>query len=275
MVSVESAGISHIGQKRETNEDRILVEDPIGLFLVADGMGGHQAGEVASTLVVASIRDFIAQPSETQPGAESTEPRLSPEASHLLESIRWSNRVVYRQAQASAAHHGMGSTVAAVYFSRDTLIAANVGDSPIYLVRNGRIDLLSVPHTLEADLPPGSMGACTRHVLTRAIGPRSEVEADLCELNCYKEDILVICSDGLSTKVAPAEILSIVTSRPSRNACLTLVDLANQRGGDDNISAVVVRVTRVRSGNGSTVGRWVGQLRRRWSAHSAETTHSE
>jgi protein phosphatase len=274
MVTVESAGFSHIGQKRETNEDRILIEGTTGLFLVADGMGGHQAGEIASSLVVESIREFIAQPAATRPVATPSNPGLSAEAALLRESIHWSNQVVHRKASSSAALRGMGSTVAAIYFSRDTLIAANVGDSPIYLVRNGKIDLLSVPHTLEADLPPGPMSLLSRHVLTRAIGPRVEVQADLCELNCYKEDILVICSDGLSTKVAPAEILSIVTSRPTRNACRTLVDLANQRGGDDNISAVVLRVTRVNSANGTAVGRWAGLLRRLWSAQGAKTEQS-
>ena len=96
----------------------------------------------------------------------------------------------------------MGSTVAAVLFGQDTLIAANIGDSPIYLIRNGKIDLLSVPHTLRAEAlgEPDVLPAA--NILTRAVGTRAAVEADLCELSCYKDDVLVLCSDGLSTKVS-------------------------------------------------------------------------
>jgi protein phosphatase len=111
----------------------------------------------------------------------------------------------------------MGS-VAAVYLADNTVIAANVGDSPIYLIRNGKIDLLSVTHTLQAAAAGEAQAAFMGNVLTRAVGPRDTVEADICELNCFKGDTLVICSDGLSTKVKPAEILSVANSRPPTQA---------------------------------------------------------
>lgn len=262
MVTLESAGISDVGRKREANEDRILIDDAHGLYVVADGMGGHQAGEVASELVVKSICDFFGDGGAWN-GAAHSSGRLSPRAERLLAGIEWSNQIVHQTAAENDAYRGMGSTVAAVYFSEDTLVAANVGDSPIYLVRNGKIDLLSVPHTLLADFPMEASAPFMGNILTRAVGSKSAVEADVCELNCFKGDILVICSDGLSTKVTAAEILSITSSRPPAAACRRLVELANQRGGEDNISAVVLRVTGVRRNPSSFFGKWIGRMKQR------------
>jgi protein phosphatase len=262
MVTVESADISDVGIKRESNEDRIVIDDAQGLYVVADGMGGHHAGEVASELVVKSICDFLGD-SGSWNGAARPPGRLSPRAERLLAGIDWSNQVVHQTATEHDAYRGMGSTVAAVYFSEDTLIAANVGDSPIYLVRNDKIDLLSVPHTLLADLPVDAPVPFMGNILTRAVGSKSAVEAYICELNCFKGDILVICSDGLSTKVTPAEILAITAAQPPAPACRALVDLANQRGGDDNISAVVLRVTGVRRNPSSSFAKWVDRMKQR------------
>lgn len=268
MISVESAGISDIGRKRESNEDRVFIDDRQGIYLVADGMGGHQAGEIASSLVVKSIRDFLTDPASGTARSPNAGP-LSVEAGRLLAGIEWSNRVVYEAAAAHDAYRGMGSTIAAVYLADNTLIAANVGDSPIYLIRNGKIDLLSVAHTLQADAAGEATAAFMGNVLTRAVGPRGTVEADLCELNCFKGDTLVICSDGLSTKVAPTEIMSVAGSQPPAQACRALVDLANERGGDDNISAVVLQVTGVRGNSSSAFGRWLGRIKKRLASIGA------
>jgi len=262
MLRIESAGLSDIGRKRKENQDCFLVDDQERLYVVADGMGGHQAGEIASALVVTSVHDFLMGkcPENTAPLADT---RLSLPAGRLLAGIQWSNAVVHQTAMTRVDCRGMGSTVAAVCFADATLVAANVGDSPIYLVRNGGIDLLSVPHSLQAEMAPGAHAAFFSNVLTRAVGSKPAVEADICELSCYKGDILVICSDGLSTKVALPEILSIVTSRAPTHACRTLVDLANERGGDDNISIVIARVADVRRNYSSTLTRWVAQLKQR------------
>ena len=160
MITVESAGLTDIGRKRTTNEDCVFVDDAQGLYVVADGMGGHQAGEVASRLVVTSLREFLRDGHpDAQAGARAARP-LPCGPGRLLSGIEWSNRVVHRAAGRQADYRGMGSTVAAVYLGEDTLVAANVGDSPIYLVRNGAIDLLSVPHTLQADLAGEPLMAC-------------------------------------------------------------------------------------------------------------------
>jgi len=254
MITVESAGLTDIGRKRTTNEDCVFVDDSQGLYVVADGMGGHQAGEVASRLVVTSLREFLRDGHpDSQAGARAA--ALSRAARRLLSGIEWSNRVVHREAGDHPDCRGMGSTVAAVYLGEDTLVAANVGDSPIYLVRNSAIDLLSVPHTLQADLAGEPLMAGLSHVLTRAVGTHSQVEADVCEINCYRGDVLVLCSDGLSTKASPPEIMSVVAGRRPADACRALVELANARGGDDNISAVVLQVTAVKRPKRSVIAR--------------------
>jgi protein phosphatase len=264
MVIVESAGISDIGRKRESNEDCIFMDDSQGLYLVADGMGGHQAGEIASALVVKSIHDFLRDSITTIGGARRRNGCLSIDADRLLAGIEWSNKVVYETAISCNDFSGMGSTVAAVYFPNDTLIAANVGDSPIYLVRNGKIELLSVPHTLQADMAFEVHPSRMANILSRAVGPKGTVEADICELNCFPGDILILCTDGLSTKLAPQEIMSIAsTHRHPAQACRRLVDLANKRGGEDNISTVVLRVVSIRNCNSSPLGRWIGRIKKR------------
>jgi protein phosphatase len=142
----------------------------------------------------------------------------------------------------------MGSTVSAVYFTKKTFIVANVGDSLIYLIRDGKIELLSVPHTLMAEqskLDPENaelLWGDFKHVLTRAMGVDAAVKADINEVPFFKNDILVISSDGLTDKASPAEILEMVYKRRSDKACRGLVDLANSRGGDDNITAIVLKV---------------------------------
>ena len=255
MVIVESAGISDVGKKRERNEDSLFYDDKMGLYVVADGMGGHLAGEVASRMVVDTIGDYIR---ECQKNGEDKDPiysngTLSKEANRLLSGIQLSNKVVHEAARDNKSYRGMGSTVSAVYFTDGTFIAANVGDSPIYLIRDGNIKLLSVPHTVIAEqtaLDPENaarLGMEFRHVLTRAMGTEESVKADIYEIQCFKDDILVISSDGLSDKASPEEIQRLVDGNGSDAACRRLVDLANERGGDDNVTAIVLKVKMVKN----------------------------
>jgi protein phosphatase len=250
MIDIESSGITDIGRRREQNEDSLFYDDGMGLYVVADGMGGHNAGEVASKLVVETIRDYINQNRDTdQPeNLVDTEENLSIEAQKLLASIHLSNRVVHQTALDNEDYKGMGSTVSAVYFTENTFIVANVGDSLVYLIRDGDIELLSVPHTLVAEqaaLDPDNaelLWGDLKHVLTRAMGVDESVKADINEIPFFKEDVIVISSDGLTDKASPEEILELVNNRRSDQACQRLVDLANERGGEDNITAIVLRV---------------------------------
>jgi protein phosphatase len=250
MFVIESTGISDIGKKRKTNEDALLVDDQLGLYVVADGMGGHRAGEVASKLVIETLRDFIKQDPdrEDEIALDEADERLSEEANRLLSGIKISNKVVYEISKSKEEYRGMGSTVSVLYLNEQTMIVANVGDSPIYLVQKGKIELLSVPHTVMAEhaaLNPESahqLGEEYRHMLTRAMGAEEMVTADICEIPYFQNDVLIISSDGLSDCVSPDEILEIVVNNNTEIACQSLVGMANERGGYDNVTVIVLKV---------------------------------
>jgi PPM family protein phosphatase len=253
MMIVESAGMTDIGRSRSKNEDALFRDDDLRLYLVADGLGGHQAGEVASRLVVETIRDCMLEyqrggPIDTLEGYDNT---LSDEANRLRSGIFRANREVNRLASQESYRH-MASTVSAAYFADDGLITANVGDSPIWLVQNERIETLSVPHTVLAEEATQRPAERTKlapefqHMLTRAMGIESKVQPDICEMPCFPGDTVVMASDGLSGKVSVEEVLDLVSREPPAQACRSLVDLANARGGDDNITVIVVKVLAIR-----------------------------
>ena len=255
MIIVESASITDRGKKRKANEDALILEDAVGLYVVADGMGGHRAGDVASRLVVETIGGYIKKSLGNDDHDQSADfdATLSHEANRLISGIRMSNRVVHEASLTNRSYRGMGSTVSAVYFTDNTLIAANVGDSPIYLVRDEKIKLLSVPHTYLAELKSMNpekaekLGMEFKHVLTRAVGTEKSVKADIYEIQCFKDDIIVISSDGLNDKVSPEEILDMARNLKPDAACQELVKLANARGGDDNITVIVLYIKLVKN----------------------------
>ena len=252
MLSIQSAGITDVGRKRKGNEDAYHLDNEIRLFIVADGMGGHAAGEIASRLVVDSVTDFMtkfhAHPARDELPESVTE--LSPSANLLLNAVHLANQTVHQSAQENPAYQGMGSTVSAVYLTDDNLISVNVGDSPIYIVQDRAIRMISVPHTMLAEYeelhPEGDhlqLAEHLKHVLTRAMGLKENVTPDVSEIPIDRDTIVVICSDGLSDKVLPEEIYSVVASEPPDLAGHTLVGMANDRGGDDNITVVIARLT--------------------------------
>ncbi len=257
-MAIESSGRTHIGRRRKDNQDALLVDDTLGLYVVADGVGGHQAGEVASQMVVETLGHSMNGPSAGDVKAPRVDhdPTLSKAANQLMSSIHLANQEVHQRANSKKDYQGMGSTVSAVYFTDKTFVAANVGDSPIYLIRQGIIDLLSVPHTLQNERPMvdsegnKSSGDSLKHVLTRAIGVKQTVKADVSEMQFFEGDRIVICSDGLSGKLNPEEILEIVTQNPPDTACRLFIDLANERGGDDNVTVIVLMLNKMASRRG-------------------------
>ena len=275
MIDIESSGISDIGRRRELNEDSFFYDDGMGLYIVADGMGGHNAGEVASKLVVDTIHDYLNQNPDQNPVQDpiKTDGNLSRDARRLLAGIYLSNHVVHQAALQNEDYKGMGSTVSAVYLTDSTFIVANVGDSLVYLIRDGNIKLLSVPHTLvaeQAELDPENAEILWndfKHVLTRAMGVDKFVKADLKEMPFFRNDILVISSDGLTDKATPEEILELVDNQRSDLACRKLVDLANARGGEDNITAIVLRIKSDARNNRSISGRFKDIFQRLFNAH--------
>jgi protein phosphatase len=258
MYVIESAGLTDVGQRRKNNEDALFLDDNQQLYVVADGMGGHQAGEVASGMVVETLWEYIKRFDDENEVEELEDPdaSLSKEANRLLSGIYLANKSVFQAAQGKEDYQGMGSTVSSVYFTANTLIAANVGDSPIYLVHDGSIEQLSVPHTVLAEQaaldPEGAqqLGGEFKHMLTRAMGVEETVKADISEIQCFKGDILVISSDGLTETVDKEEIHEVVKKERPEKACRTLVNMANDRGGKDNITVIVLKVKKTVSKSG-------------------------
>ena len=262
MYVIESAGLTDVGRRRKNNEDALFLDDKQQLYVVADGMGGHQAGEVASGMVVETLWEYIKRFGGKTEVEELEDPdeSLSKEANRLLSGIYLANKSVFQAAQGKEEYQGMGSTVSSVYFTANTLIAANVGDSPIYLVHDGSIEQLSVPHTVLAEQaaldPEGAqqLGGEFKHMLTRAIGVEESVKADISEIQCFKGDILVISSDGLTETVEKEEIHEVVKKERPERACRTLVNMANDRGGKDNITVIVLKVRKTISKSGGILG---------------------
>jgi len=252
MIAVKPAGLTDVGKKRKGNEDAFILDDKLKLYVIADGMGGHLAGEIASKIVIDTIPDSLQdtcdQSVEDESITDIPNDGLSPAAMMLLSGINLANHEVFSTAMAKESCRGMGSTVSAICFTDQTFIVANVGDSPIYLVHKGEIETISVPHTLlaeQAAIDPDKakeFESRYKHILTRAIGVNENVQTDICEIQSFKNDILVICSDGLSDKVSPEEIRDLVTVKTPEEACNVLVETANKRGGDDNITVIIIKI---------------------------------
>ena len=249
-IKVSSSAISDVGKKRKHNEDSYFTNDDVFLYVVADGMGGHKAGEVASKIVVETIQDRMQQPPDNNDGIDlvGVEEECAPETLRLLAGIHLANKAVHHMSSKKEMFKGMGSTVAAVMLAGSKIIVANVGDSPVYLIRNQDIETLSIPHTYMAEhaalAPEGAkpLSEKYRHMITRAVGIKPEVNPDYCEIQGLQGDILVICSDGLSDKIKDKEILKVLSKYTPAQASKALVQAANKRGGDDNITVIIIQI---------------------------------
>jgi protein phosphatase len=232
------AARSDLGRRRPVNEDTYALAPELGLYLVADGMGGHRAGQVASGLAaraaVATLRTLRHVPSV---------------AEKLRACVEAANAEILASSRAKPELAGMGTTVVALLAEGERVALAHVGDSRAYLIRRGAIRRLTDDHTLVGELvrrgeisERAAGGHPQRHVLIRALGVRRTVEPDLLELTPDPGDVFVLCSDGLTGHVEDAEIGDLVTDAPDLDAaCVRLVDLANRRGGEDNITVVLLR----------------------------------
>lgn len=249
MIGPIAAGFSDVGKKRKGNEDAFLVDDDLGLYVVADGMGGRKAGEVASRLVIDTLGLTIKKLTGTEnlKAVMTPLPDLSEPANRLVYSVLLANKRTYEHARAHPECKGMGSTLSAVYLSEDKLVICNVGDSPIFRFRDGEAEILSNPHTVMAEqenlAPNGDFKLDKQylHMLTRAMGIGQTVQPDVKEVEHRPGDVLVICSDGLSDKAFPDEIGEIALEHDPETACRELIAMANDRGGEDNITVVLLK----------------------------------
>jgi len=247
-----AAARSDVGRKRHGNEDNFCLAPEIGLFVVADGMGGHAAGEVASRLAVDTIQEWVAKYLSGSDAAivGKPEPMCSREANFLLSSVRLANRIIHDTAQGRREYAGMGTTVVSVLAVNDHVALAHVGDSRIYRVRGEQIVQLSRDHSLvqqQVDRgiisPEEAQGSQYKHLITRALGLEESVDVDLAEQPVLPGDFLLLCSDGLSDLLEDVEMRAVVLEHADdlEKACQALVDRANYRGGDDNITALLIQ----------------------------------
>jgi protein phosphatase len=240
--------VTDVGQKREHNEDSYLCNDQIRLYAVADGMGGHQGGERASRLAVEVIEREMAIHSNRF-GAIIAEAEVK---NALRESTRLASRTIFEMAQTNPQFAGMGTTFTGIWFHDQKLTLCHVGDSRAYLLRDGSTHQLTEDHSwiqeqVRAGLvsPEDAVVSRFRNIITRSVGFESTVEPDLCTLGVEMGDCYLLCSDGLSNYVTLDEISQILTTKLYADAGRALVDIANERGGDDNITCVIVYVANV------------------------------
>lgn len=246
------AAKTDVGLKRTNNEDNFAVIQSVGLFVLADGMGGHASGQVASTMCVSHVAQYICEVSR-QPGfkfAFPTKPELSYEANLLANAIMYANERVFIQSCKDRSMEGMGTTVTAILNAPHGLVLAHVGDSRIYRVRKGEITQMTRDHSLLNHLidkgeikPEDAANFANKNVILRAIGLKDEVDVDVKEVPREKGDIYMMCSDGLSDLVSDPVIARTISEAPSlEDACASLIGLALKAGGKDNVTVVCVSV---------------------------------
>jgi protein phosphatase len=250
-MQVTAAGLSDVGLQREHNEDSYCVLPEFDLYVVADGMGGHKAGDVASKMATHAIASFF----QATAGEDATwpfhfDPHLSIEENRLVTGIKVANKQIFDASTRDRSVAGMGTTIVSALFSRDRskLYVAHVGDSRCYRVRNGQITLLTRDHSLlndyllvMPDMTQEQRDELPKNVITRALGMQDSVVVDLVPDQPQPGDRYVLCSDGLSGMVSDAQMLEVVSKAPDvESAARELVRLANEHGGEDNITVVVV-----------------------------------
>jgi protein phosphatase len=253
MVRISSAVASHPGLRREENEDAYSTRDDIALFMVADGMGGHAAGEIASRVAVETIVAFISDTRDADVNRTWPFPydhALSLDGNRLKAAFRLANRKLGSAVEANEALRGMATTAAAVLFGSGTPSVAHVGDSRIYLWRDGALRQVTEDHSwVSEQVRAGVMTEKDarrhpwRNVVTRALAGGDDPEVDVVEMEVRPGDRLLLCSDGLHGVVPPDRLETILKkAKPLAETCQLLVDAANAAGGPDNITVVMLQV---------------------------------
>lgn len=248
LILVTAVGRTDPGLKRKHNEDAYVILEDHHMFVIADGMGRHAAGEVASQLCVDAITDAF----RTGNFGPEREPPLPKRAARIRGAILLANERILSAAQQNDAYAGMGTTVVAAYFSPNNqrVYVANVGDSRCYRLRDGKLQQLTIDHTLGAAGIQGKSAS----VLSRAVGIEENVEVDASMESPLPGDIYLLCSDGLSRMVKDEEIQeTLVGVKDLDDATKILIDKANQGGGRDNITTILVRVQDAKGASAGTM----------------------
>lgn len=240
-------GLSDVGRRRETNEDEFLIEPAIRLYAVADGMGGHAAGEVASRIAVDALREALRR----NGGGKGSYFEIDEATRHLQAAVHEANVRICDTVSADAELRGMGTTLVALLMLEHRAVIGHVGDSRAYLLRAGRLSRLTSDHSwVNEQVKLGLLAddAAQKHpmrnIVTRALGSRTDVAAEVTEETIEPGDTFLLCSDGLNTMLGDDEIREALQAHQGdpETACRYLVRLANQRGGEDNTTVIVLHL---------------------------------
>lgn len=251
-MQIVSGGVTDVGRVRTNNEDCYRIVAPLDLFVLADGMGGEAHGEIASALAVETVVKHCTEgrdnPAVTLFGKQ--QPTWSQKTRRLSSAAHLANKKIYESAQEHPEQKGMGATLTAAWVDGAKLSIAHVGDSRAYLLRSGALQQLTSDHSLVAEqvrhgvlTPAEAETSGMQSVLLRALGAHPDVEVDIEEHVLFARDILLLCSDGLTRMVIEPEIAATLQAEPdAMKAAEKLVELANDAGGADNITVIVVRI---------------------------------
>jgi serine/threonine protein phosphatase PrpC len=250
---LSSAGETNVGRKRAHNEDNYLVFAEQNLFVVADGMGGHACGEVASQMVVETMRDYFARaaddPDATWPGREERGRSVS--ENMLNSGIRWCNYTIWEKGQADNRFKNMGTTVVGIHVSNGMVTVAHVGDSRCYRLRGGELTQITEDHSLLNDYkkmavltPEEEANFPHKNIIVRACGLKQDVLVDIQSERPQRGDVYILCSDGLSGEVDDPQIREIMErdQQSLETMVHSLVQQACDNGGKDNVTCIAVRI---------------------------------
>lgn len=239
-----AAGVTDVGKERDHNEDRFVLLPEFDVFVVADGMGGHQCGEVASRMATATIASYFR--------ARRVDGNKSAISDVLRSALHEANDRIHRRATTSSLHRGMGTTVVAGAYDRDSgrMHVAHAGDSRCYRLREGELLQITRDHSLveealrtRPDISKSELAYLPGNVITRALGVEPSVDVDINEESATLGDVFLLCSDGLHGFASDERIREIIIANEIlTNACAELIAEANHNGGGDNITAVLVRI---------------------------------
>jgi len=252
-MNVVSWGQTDVGRKRDHNEDSFVVDPQLGFYMVADGVGGQQAGEVASDMAtkivhnrMKAIGPEIATVKSTQQAA-AIQPKV---VDSITRAINEASEAIFTQGQTNYSQRGMATTAVVLQIAGTTGVVGHVGDSRLYMIRDGQIYQVTEDHTLlQALLQTGALTPAEaedfphKHVIARSVGKSPAVKVDTMIIDVHPGDRFILCSDGLTDLVKPEEIKAEATQRAPESVAQNLINLANQRGGKDNITLIVVEAT--------------------------------
>jgi PPM family protein phosphatase len=245
---ITSCGMTDVGMKRTNNEDAYLINDELNLFIVCDGMGGHVGGEFASSIAVNTVEEVLSCIDAEPPVDLPTDP-IGATREKLRFAVRLAGRRIWEKANAEPEFKGMGTTVLVLLIDRGNAFVAHVGDSRAYVQHDDQFEQITEDHSLVNEkiragvlTPEEARHHKLRNIITRSLGYQEEVEVDIQVRPVKQNDQFLLCTDGLSNFLDRPEMEEILRQSSPQAAARQLVDIACQRGGDDNITMIITRI---------------------------------